>query len=135
MNGEGDAAGVSVGYNRVIGIIALALGGLLWVLGAMAKTTPTFFVAAVNTLLGILYLTRPYFVVGPHAVELKNMLGMTMRRFEFGTLGDLEASPDGKVIFRIEPNGQRTRLKLVRWLAHGPDWQRFVAIVRTRVFD
>lgn len=135
MNGSGDGAGVRVGYNKVFGAVLLVLALACLALGLMARMTPSILIGLVNTLIGVLYLTRPYFVVTPHAIELKNMLGMTMRRYDFGSVGDLEASPDGRTIFRIEPNGQRNRLKLTRWLAHGPDWQRFVGVVRARVFD
>lgn len=134
MDGSGDA-GVRVGYNKVFGSIMLVLAGLCLVLGFMARTTPTIFIGALNTLLGVLYLTRPYFVVGPHAIELKNMLGMTMRRYDFASVGELEASPDGRAIFRVEPNGQRNRLRLTRWLAHGPDWKRFIGIIQARAFE
>ena len=135
MRASGDGIGVRVGYNKVLGGILLVLALLCLVAGALARMTPTIFIGALNTLLGVLYLTRPYFVVGPNAIELKNMLGMTMRRYDFGSVGELEATPDGKTIFRLEPNGHRSRLKLTRWLAHRPDWQRFVGVIQARAFE
>lgn len=135
MESGGAERTLSVGFNKLFGVVLLVLALLCVGVGLMAKTPSTVLIGGLNTLLGVLYLVRPYFVVGPRAIELKNLLGMTMRRYVFVDLGALEVGPDGKSVFHIDPGGARTRLKLTRWLADGADWRRFLGLLQARAFE
>lgn len=131
---EFEGQSVRVGYNKVFGAVLIGLGALCFALGALAALTPSMLVGAMNILIGTLYFMRPYFVLTPHAIELRNLLGMTLRSYTFDDLRALEVSPDGKQVHQVA-GGQRSRLKLTSWLADGRDWRRFVAIVQARAFE
>jgi len=126
---------LDVGYNKAFGGVLLALAVLCIVMGVLVNAGMTIAIGAMNSVIGILYLVRPYFVVGSNTVELRNLLGMTMRAYHFDDLTALEVGPDGKSVFQIEPSGARTRLKLSRWLADGGDWRRFMSLLQARVFE
>lgn len=134
MDARGNVT-MDVGYNKAFGAVMLALATLCLVLGVMVNAGMTIAIGAMNVVIGILYLVRPYFVVGQGTIELRNLLGMTMRTYHFGDLAALEVTPDGKTIHQIEPGGARTRLKLSRWLADGGDWRRFTGLLQARVFE
>ena len=93
-------------------LTALLLGkGLLAVLGGL------------NLLIGLGWLSRPIFVVHEDRVELKNLLGMTMKTHQFSGLAELEVR--GKKLFR---RGERKALA-GSGLVHSADWERVVAAV------
>ncbi len=141
---------LDVGYNKAFGGVLLGLAILCLVLGVMVSNPMTVVIGAMNTFIGILYRGRPYFVVGRGTIELKNLLGMTMRRYQFtdahpqgslappGLLADrgaLEVAPDGKSVYLTDATGARTRLKLTRWLADGGDWRRFLGRIQAHAFE
>jgi hypothetical protein len=76
---------------------------------------------------GVLYLTMPFLVVGDRQIQAKNLMGITLRRFPFEDLADLEVSPGAVVI--TSPRGGRQRLKVSRWLVSGADMRRLADAV------
>lgn len=133
MESEGPA--LRVGYNKLFGALLLGAGALCFVLGLIVRTPSSALIGAMNVVIGVLYLTRPYFVLTRHAIELRNLLGTTMRRYAFDELAHLAVSDDGKSVFQNDAGGAPTRLKLTRWLADRRDWQTFLGLVQARAFE
>lgn len=74
------------------------------------------------SLLGRLYLVRPYFWVTPRSVTVGALIGPVSREF---MLQRLEA--DGGRLYAIEDDGTRKKLPVARWLAKASDWQAITA--------
>ncbi|GAA4004026.1 hypothetical protein GCM10022247_26240 [Allokutzneria multivorans] len=102
----------------VLGVLCLFLGGWLTLLG---EFTPTLIVGAITTLVGVLQLTRPYFVVTPTSIVVPSLIGPLKREIPYGRL----VFEDGK-LFAVGVDGDRKRLPVSRWLANATDWKTAV---------
>jgi len=126
---------VKVGYTPVVGTVLLVLALLNIVLGVMSHTGMSTAMGGLFTVIAILQLTMPYFVLTDGAVQLRNLLGMTVRQYVFTDLAQFEVEEDGKRIYLRSDDGERKRVKLTRWLAQRGDWQRFMTALSARAFD
>lgn len=82
---------IEVRYNRVWGIVMLA--GSIFILGVAVltgKMFPQSITGGILLLVSIGFLTQPVLVVAPGEVQLRNLLGMTMKRHAFASLTELE---------------------------------------------
>ncbi len=66
-------------YNAVLGALLLLLGLFTLGVGVVVTKPMLMFVGALNTFVGFGFTTRPFVVVTERGVEMKNLLGMTMR--------------------------------------------------------
>ncbi len=78
----------------------------LFILGVSLYTGPNIstFTGIILLIVGIMYLVNPAFVYDDEELELKNLYGMTMRRYSFDT--DQMEVRDG----RIYANGKKIRV-------------------------
>ena len=112
---------MKVRYNPVVGVVALVLGGVCLFLGlwlmALGEFSPAIFPGLLVTLLGVLYLVRPYFWVNSKSVELAAVIGPMKRTFPFQTL-----EIDGGKLVAVSGDGSRKKVPVTRWMAHSGDW-------------
>jgi len=126
---------VRVGYTPVVGTILLVLALLNVVLGVMAHSGMSTALGVLFILISVLQLTMPYFVLFDGELQLRNLFGMTVRRYTFDDLAQFEVEDDGKRIFLKSDDGAQRRVKVTRWIAQPGDWKRFIATLNARVFD
>jgi hypothetical protein len=75
------------------------LGGVLFVLGLATDGVLQIVLGILFVLLGVLHLVGTAVVVGPHEVQVKNPLQITMKRVPISSMADLRL--DGKVLRRV----------------------------------
>ena len=66
-------------YNAALGALLLLLGLFTLGVGVVVTKPMLMLVGALNTFVGFGFATRPFVVVTERGVEMKNLLGMTMR--------------------------------------------------------
>jgi hypothetical protein len=104
-------------YNKVFGFVMLGLSlFILAVAFSIGKPFPQAITGGISLLVSIGFLTQPVMVVAAGEVQMRNLFGMTMKRFEFDSLADLELR-DGRLRVKDKPVGSG------RWLLHGGDWE------------
>lgn len=69
----------SIRYNAVFGALLLLLGLFTLGVGVVVGKPMLLLVGALNTLVGLGFTTRPFALVTDRGVEMKNLLGMTMK--------------------------------------------------------
>ncbi len=112
---------MKVRYNPAVGVVALVLGGVclflaLWLM-SLGEFSPAIFPGLLVTLLGVMYLVRPYFWMNPKSVELAALIGPMKRTFPFQTL-----EVDGSRLVAVSGDGSRKKVPVARWMAHSGDW-------------
>lgn len=125
---------VRVHYGKGWAITILIGATLLLVMAPFVRTWMTGVLGAVNLLMGILMLTQPMIVLGNGSLQLKNMFGMTVRRFEYSSLTEFDVDDKG-VIWHTDGAGTRKKLRLSRISASSSDWKRLIDTLATRAFD
>jgi len=114
---------IKVGHNKLFGGIILGLGLANVVLAAMAGRGPSLFLGPLFVLIGILYLIMPAFVVADGCFQVKNLIGVTLRRYHFGSPREIEI--EGSKIYLRRRDGTRELVKgASRGLTDGGDWTR-----------
>ncbi|PKN58538.1 MAG: hypothetical protein CVU56_05075 [Deltaproteobacteria bacterium HGW-Deltaproteobacteria-14] len=126
---------VRVGYTPVAGTILLILALLNIVLGVMAHSAVSTGLGALFIVMAILQLTMPYFVLTEGELQLRNLFGMTVKRYAFDDLSQFEIAEEGKRIFLTTPNGDRKRVRVTRWISQRGAWERFITALNARAFD
>jgi len=116
---------MKVRYNPVVGVVALAIGGVCVFLGLwlmlLGEFSPAVVIGLMPMLIGVLYLARPYFWVHSTSIEVPALLGPMRRQFPFKTL-----EVDGGKLFAVSADGTRKRVPVARWSAHTGDWKAAV---------
>jgi hypothetical protein len=109
--------GIPVRYHPAFGLF-MTVGGAFILLVCFIVGTPftLLLVGALNLLLGVAFLTRPWFVVFDDRIEIRNVLGMIMNTHEISGLR-IEVK-NGKVRSKSDPPDFRA---LGGWLARGED--------------
>lgn len=127
--------GLRVGYSKLFGGILLAASIINFALGALTHNTMSMITGALLAVVAVLQILMPYFVLHADAgvVELKNLLGMTVRRYTFDSLRDFHLEP--AKVYLVDPTGKRRSAKLTRWISHRPDWDRFIATLEAQEFE
>ncbi len=94
-----------VGLSRVFGVLFVVIGVLNLLLAFATDGRPVLLaLGAILTLLGILYLVGAALVITPTEAQVKNPLGMTMKRFPITSIADLRM--DGRNVIHV-PTGKR----------------------------
>ena len=89
-------------------------------------TTPLLILLGVMQLLPALgFLTRPMCEIHADRIEMKNMLGMTVKTYTFPSLAAVQVSGN-----RVTIEGTGTLWNLGGTFAHGEDWARFVTLTQ-----
>lgn len=87
--------GIPVRYNPLFGAFSALAGGLILLAGLLLGDVITLGIGAMNLLLGLGFMTQPVFVVFDRRIEVRNLLGMTLRKHHI-RLHELEVR-EGKV--------------------------------------
>ena len=107
---------IEVHYNKVFGAVMLACSlFILAVAFSIGKPFPQAITGGITLLVSFGFLTQPVMVVAAGEVQMRNLFGMTMKRYPFASLTELE----------IRGNRLRVNDKPIgsgRWLLHGRDW-------------
>ena len=128
-------SGLRVGYNKALGVLFIATGLLLAVLGILTHAGMSVALGMMNAVIGVLYVVQPYFVVADGQLHIKNLFGMTLRYLPVSSLTQFDVAPNGKSFRYRGLDGIYQGPRFHRWLSHRGDWQRFLASLQSRAFD
>lgn len=118
---------LSIRYNRVMAIAFVVLGVLIALVSLLTSAWVTVATGVILVLLGTLTLINPMVRIEPHEVQLRNPLGMTLKRFPISSPGDLLL--DGKALRHL-PTGKR--IASLSFGVHGPDVDALRASIPSR---
>jgi hypothetical protein len=99
------AASIEVGYHPLFGMIVLVFSIFVLITGLTANSTPLLFMGAANGLLAWAFLTRPRFIVYRNRIELRSILGATLRTIEIGSRARLRV--DGRRVLVEQSSEER----------------------------
>lgn len=125
---------VNVRYARWWAIALIVLSAFLLAMVPFVRTWTTGLVGGINLTVGILMLTRPLYVLRMGVLEVKNLLGMTIRRIPFASFSEFEIDGDGK-IWHTPRGGQKKRIRISRFMVDSGDYRRFTDTLATRAFE
>lgn len=112
----------------VFGGLLIVLGIALLVLASMLPdSTMQMVLGIMNTLIGVLILTNPVVLIDEQEIQIRNLLGITMRRVPHGGIQNLEIQ--GKHVY-VKQNGETTKVKSINktW-THPGDWKVMAAAI------
>lgn len=96
---------MNIRYSKVLSLSALVVGALLAVISILTAEFLSGGVGVLLLALGILMTVNPMLRIEPHEVQVRNPLGMTLKRFRVTSPADLRIErnalryvPDGKKI-------------------------------------
>jgi hypothetical protein len=112
---------MTVGYNKVWGILMLGVSGINLVTYMMTHRWMQLALVVMFTLIGVLYLVGQALVIEGNEVQMKNPMGMTLKRYPLRSLSDLEF--EGKTLYVKTPQGGKLRV-MSGMMVHGPDVER-----------
>ena len=95
---------ISIHYSRGLAIAAAVVGVLLLLVGLLSGTVLNIFVGLLLGAFGVLTIRNPIAVITETEVQMRNPLGMTVRRFPISGPADLRIEGN-KVIHA--PTGKR----------------------------
>ena len=120
---------IRIGYHKAWGPVMLACAAINAVLYVMGGGWVQLGLAVMLGVIGVMYLVQPFLVIGDGVIQAKNLMGITLRRFTYDKLSDLEVEPGALII--TNPKGGRQRLKVSRWLISKSDMQKLADAVDT----
>jgi hypothetical protein len=110
---------IRVGLNRVLAGLMLAVSGLNLVVFLMAANTMQLLLAGVLGGVGLMYLFGDAFVVTATEVQVKNPLGMILKRYPIRSLADLRF--DGGTLYVAQGEGGERKIGSFKLSANGSD--------------
>mgnify|MGYP006865141074 CR=1 FL=1 len=116
---------IPVRFNLIFGIFLLLCAAFILGTGLFIGAPHLLVVGGLNGAVAVGVTFAPMFVVHDDRIEMRNLLGMTMRTHTYGSLAELEIR--GSKIFRKE--GETKALVSASFLARGSDWDRVVAVI------
>jgi hypothetical protein len=117
----------SIRYNRIMSIVLVVLGVLIAVISLLTSAWVTVATGVILAILGVLTLINPMIRIEPHEVQLRNPVGMTLKRFPIASPADLAL--EGKTLRHV-PTGKR--IATLSFGVHGPDVDALRAAVPSR---
>ena len=85
---------ITIRYKLGFGIFMLLAGGFMLFVGLTLKNPMQLGLGVMNALIGLGFSTQPWFLVYPDRIEVKNVLGMTMKTHSFPGPSDLQIVDD-----------------------------------------
>lgn len=107
---------LNIRYNRIMAIALIVIGALLLLVSLLTQQWISVVAGAVLTALGVLMTINPMIRIEPHEVQMRNPIGMTLKRYPLTSPADLAI--EGKLL-RHRPTGKR--LAHLGFGVHGPD--------------
>lgn len=107
---------LTIKYNRILSISLVVIGALLLIVSLIGQQWVSVLGGAVLVLLGVLMFINPIIKVESHEVQLRNPIGMTLKRFPVTSPADLAL--EGKALRHV-PTGKR--ITSLGFGVHGPD--------------
>lgn len=107
---------MSIRYNRVMAVAFLVIGVLLFLLSIATTQWISVVAGAVLALLGGLMLVNPMMRIESHEAQMRNPVGMTLKRHPLTSPADLAV--EGNAL-RHRPTGKR--IATLGFGAHRPD--------------
>jgi hypothetical protein len=118
---------IRIGYHKAWGPVMLVCAAINAVLYVMTGGWVQLGLAVMLAVIGVMYLVQPFLVIGDGVIQAKNLMGITLRRFTYDKLSDLEVEPGALII--TSPKGGRQRLKVSRWLISKADMAKLADAV------
>ncbi|NYF97557.1 hypothetical protein [Janibacter cremeus] len=107
---------MTIASNRFLAIALMVIGALLLIISLLDQQWISVVAGAVLALLGVLTFINPLIKVEPDEVQVRNPLGMTLKRFPVTSPADLAL--EGKTLRHV-PTGKR--ITSLGFGVHGPD--------------
>jgi hypothetical protein len=118
---------IRIRYHRLWGPLLLTLAAINIAVFAVGGGPIQLGLGMVFGLMGALYLVQAFLVLADGTLTVKNLFGLTLRRFAYGRLADLEVERDAIVL--SGPTG-RQRLKLSLIMIRRADLDALAEAVR-----
>lgn len=103
-------------YNRILSLALMVIGALLLIVSLLSQQWISVLAGAVLVVLGVLTFINPVIRVESHEVQLRNPIGMTLKRYPVTSPADLAL--EGKTLRHL-PTGKR--ITSLGFGVHGPD--------------
>jgi hypothetical protein len=118
---------LKIRQNRVFAIVILSCAIFILFVSFLIGPSLNLIIGFLNLFIGIKMLTQPVLVITDQEIEIKNLLGMTMKRVPFNSYAELEIE-EGSLY--VNQGGMRTRATRVsRFLHHGPDLENLHELI------
>ena len=78
------------------------------------------------TLIGILYLNKPYFELRQNEIALFNLFGMELRNYRFEDISQLQVLDD-KIY--LNADGTSKKIRVSRFMSRTADWEAFIRMI------
>lgn len=108
----------------VFGIILVALNIMLINMG-VGRGFQVIFCLFI-TLIGILYLNKPYFELRSNEIVLFNLFGMELKNYHFENISQLQVL-ENKVYLNTDGNSKKVRVS--KFMARPADWDAFIQMI------
>jgi len=95
---------MNIRNSRVLSVSALVVGVLLALISVLTGQLVSGGLGALIAALGILMTVNPMLRIEPHEVQVRNPLGMTLKRFRVSSPTDLRIERN---VLRYAPTGKR----------------------------
>lgn len=105
-----------IGYNKPMAIAFVISGALLLLVSLLTQQWISVFAGGVLTALGVLMTINPMIRIEPHEVQMRNPVGMTLKRYPITSPADLAI--EGKALRHL-PTGKR--VATLGFGTHRPD--------------
>lgn len=120
---------IRIRYHAAWGPLMLALAAVNVGLWALTGRWLQLGLAVMLTIIGVLYITQAFLVISENTIEAKNLMGITLRRFRFGSLTELDVVPGG---IAVGTGDSRQRLKVSNLLIRKSDMAALAAAIERR---
>jgi len=118
---------MGVGF-LLLGVVSTGLN--LWAMLLAGEFSGAIVLGILLTIIGVLYLKQPYFVIAPNRLTLYNLLGKSVKRYPFASYDHITVE-NGIVYIKsdyAEDTNQREKVNISRWLVRSKDWARLTSI-------
>jgi hypothetical protein len=110
-----DERPIEIHYNRAMAAVMLLSALFILVVAfSLGKLFPQAITGGILLLVSIGFLTQPAIVVTSSEVQMRNMLGMTLKRHPFGSLAELKMR-DGALYSGERKIASRRMLDAMEW--------------------
>ncbi|NJM96529.1 MAG: hypothetical protein HC800_04370 [Phormidesmis sp. RL_2_1] len=120
-------------YQPWLGLAFFLLGATtttlnLWAMLLSGELKGAIVVGALLTIIGVLYLNRPYFALAPNRLTIYNLIGSAVNRYSFESFSQIKIENGSVLIDSSYPNEPPQKVKITPWMVRSADWKRLKAI-------